>query len=95
MRCEPTKRWAVSKARRTKPLLFRRPTIHKAERELGTLRASDAGGGSGSFMRMVTELGYSEGVDLSRIEMNRVSTIEALQAKKGAAGAGASDTIAM
>lgn len=59
-------------------------TIRRANQELGALRAvaGDAALSGSSFQRLVVELGAVEGLDLSRIEMNRINRLEALQSAK-------------
>ncbi len=65
--------------------------VRRADAELGTLRVAgaEAGASNSSFLRMVNELGYVEGTDLSRIEGNRKASNDSLQSAKEAAKAGA------
>lgn len=58
-----------------------------ADRELATLRvmSGETGGATTTYQRMIQELGFFEGMDISRIEGNRKSKVDALQDdKKGA-----------
>jgi HAMP domain-containing protein len=58
--------------------------MRRADQELGAIRvaAGEVGATDSSFARMVQELGYVEGLDLSRIESNRKARIDALQSAK-------------
>jgi hypothetical protein len=69
--------------------------IRRADQELSLMRLaqSDAGAGWFSVARQVSDLGFVEGQDLSRIEANRMSSVEALQAEKRAAAQGSFNTI--
>lgn len=69
--------------------------IRKADQQLGAVRTAQAEMGASpvSFMRLFSEVGGVEGLDLSRIEGNRKNTIEALQAGKKAAGQEYANTI--
>lgn len=68
----------------------------QADAELATLRviAGERGGlQTNTYMRQVQELGFFEGLDLSRIEANRRAKIAAMQANKEAARQGAVNSI--
>ena len=69
--------------------------VRKADQELGTLRvlAGERGVSGGTFTALAQEIGYFEGIDLSRIEGNRESNIEAGEAQKKAAQQGAINTV--
>ena len=69
--------------------------IRRADRELGTLRASMAerGVSGATFTGLVSQVAFFEGLDLSRIETNRARNIEAGEAAKRAAREGAITTI--
>lgn len=68
----------------------RSDVMRRASQELGAIRvaAGEVGATDNAFLRMVQELGYVEGVDLSRIESNRRNQIEALQEEKKAVSQG-------
>lgn len=70
--------------------------IRRAESELGTVRAmvGDVGGGGNSLVRLLGEIGATEGLDLSRIEGNRSEDIESLQASKKSASLEYSNNLA-
>lgn len=63
--------------------------MRQAEADIARARVASAEG-FGSLTREVAELGYLEGVDLSRIEANRAGQVNALQSRKNAAALGAS-----
>lgn len=64
--------------------------MRKADAELATLRVQ-AGEQGQNFDRMALNIGYVEGLDLSRIESNRRETIDSLQSQKTAAYMSASN----
>lgn len=65
--------------------------IRQAERELASARVASAEGFS-MTNRLVGEIGYNEGLDLSRIESSRVNSTEAITSRMKAASAGAVNT---
>lgn len=69
--------------------------IRKARQELGTLRvvSGERGVSGNTFNALATELGYVEGLDLSRIESNRANNIQAGEAQKKATQQGALNTV--
>lgn len=69
--------------------------IAKATQELGTLRvlAGEMGTSAGTFSAMVREVGYFEGLDLSRIDANLAKNIEAGEAEKRNAQQGFINTV--
>lgn len=69
--------------------------IRKARQDLGTLRvvAGEQGLSGSSLTSQFMELGYAEGLDLSRIESNRQNNIDSGEASKAAARQGAINTI--
>lgn len=70
--------------------------MRQADQQLATLRVDfgEAGqGGTASYDRMVNNISYVEGMDLSRVEANRTNDLENLQASKVAAQHGAQNDI--
>lgn len=90
---EQNKDLAITEATRQQTEVNRVTTEEKsdrarqADRELATLRVlgGEVGGSTGVYQRMVQELGYFEGMDISRIEGNRKAQIDALQSDKKSA----------
>lgn len=70
-------------------------TVRRAEQMLGALNVASAENGlsTSTFDRMVAEIGYAEGLDLSRIERDRADTLSALQASKQSGSFSAASTI--
>jgi hypothetical protein len=67
----------------------------QADEQLGTLRvlAGERGqGGTSTYFRQTLDLGYTEGLDLSRIEANRQAKVDSLQADKKNAASQAKST---
>ena len=73
----------------------RNDRIRQANAELGALRvaAGDSGLAGTTFSGLAFDLAYTEGLDLSRINKNRDSRIEALQSDKEQARLNAKATI--
>lgn len=69
--------------------------IARADRELGTLRVAlgELGASRANAISLVSELGFVEGLDLSRINVSAADEVESLQSQKEAARRGATDTI--
>lgn len=61
--------------------------MRQATADLATARAA-AAAGFGNNLRAAASLGYVMGIDLGRIETNRVSNVTSLQSRKEAAGRG-------
>lgn len=68
--------------------------MRAAEKELASARVASAEGFS-MGTRLAGEIGYNEGLDLSRIEATRVNNTEAIVSKMKAASAGAVNTAAL
>ena len=70
-------------------------TVRHAEQMLGALNVANAENGlsTSTFDRMIAEIGYAEGIDLSRVERNRNDSITALQAQKRAGSFSAGSSI--
>ena len=68
--------------------------IRRAEKELAFLQVAgaDAGSGAMTMAQRVSELGFVEGSDLSRLESNRNADVEGLQAEKQASRQGVTNT---
>ena len=69
--------------------------IRRANQELGAIRVAsgEVGASQSSFVRMVAELGATEGIDLSRIESNRKNQVASQQASKRSAAVDYSNTV--
>ena len=68
----------------------------QADRTLGSIRAAAAelgASGSTSYVRMLTELGGIEGLDLSRIERNRKEGVASAQSSKTTAAISGQNTV--
>jgi hypothetical protein len=71
--------------------------MRKAAQELGTLRvlAGERGASGSTFTSLAQEIGYFEGLDLSRIDTNRKNNIASGEASKEAARMGAAQTVSI
>lgn len=69
--------------------------IARADRELGTLRVvlGELGAGRANTISLVSELGFIEGIDLTRIGRNADDEVESIQSRKEAAHRETTDTI--
>lgn len=70
--------------------------MRAAEKEMAFLMVAgaDAGSGSMSMAQRVSEIGFVEGQDLSRIEANRRGQVDSLQSQKEASREAVTNTIA-
>lgn len=69
--------------------------IRQADQELGALRVSlgERGVSASTFQNFLLDFGYTEGLDLSRIEGNRKRAEETLQSQREANRLGLNDTV--
>lgn len=69
--------------------------IRQAEKELAFLQVAgmDAGSGAMTMAQRVSELGFVEGQDLSRLESNRRGDVDALQSDKVMSRQGVTNTL--